>query len=701
MTDGSDVVEGQAGAVSNSLYTTVSYTLPTNVDTLTLQGSANLTATGNSDAANLITANDLGNNVLNAGSGSDTLVSGSAGIDTLVGGSGADTFMINNAGDEIELPQGGSVDVIESSVSYTLTQSVSSLVLIGSSDLTATDDYGRATITGNAGDDTLIGGTGADTLVAGTGVDALVTGTGRNTLVLDNTADVIQVSPGAANDTVESSVSYTLASQLNTLVLTGSGNVTGRGNADAANSITGNSGDDTLVAGSGSDTLVSGSGIDTLIAGTGQDLLEGNNADDTYVLNPGFGTTQINLSAGGGTIQFGAGISASDLSVSTVVDANGNLALRITDGSSVVTIDDGMSGRLNDFDLPGDPLNFEFANGTRMNFGQFMAAAQVSDSTVAGANGNLLVSGDADASLAGGSGNDTILGVGAGDTLVAGTGDQVLYGFAPGDQLAAGTGSDTLYGSGGDDTLAAGAGNTVIYGGPGYNSYVLTEGGLTAIYANDPPTGFQTLLLPEGMTAADFTALETPQGDLLLESTTGDTTAIIKGFYLNSGSDAWMLTDGSGNAELLSQWASALEQGGGIGSSGTPFDPSAAYTQDMNALRQVYAATINGTLDQVGQREASIQTPDEPDPTTVYDFTGVTTDNLTVQNGYLDVGSSESVVSQYIVTGETTITKTVSVPVYGTEEAGGVKVTNFEDVPSEGYLEALQHRRRPNLKSDR
>jgi Ca2+-binding RTX toxin-like protein len=689
VTDGSDVVEGQAGAASNSLYTTASYTLPTNVDTLTLQGSANLSATGNSDAANLITANDLGNDVLNAGSGSDTLVSGSTGIDTLFGGSGADTFVINNAGDEIELPHGGSADVIESSVSFTLSQQVSSLVLTGSSDLTATDNYGHATVTGNAGNDTLIGGSGADTLVAGTGVDTLVTGTGRNTLVIDNVADVIEASPGAANDTVDSSVSYTLASQLNTLVLTGSGDVMGQGNADAANSITGNSGDDTLVAGSGSDTLVSGSGLDTLIAGTGHDLLEGNNASDTYVLNSGFGTTQVDLSSGGGTIQFGAGISVSDLSVSTVVDANGNLALRITDGSSVATIDDGMSGGLNAFDLPGDPLTFEFANGTRMNFGQFMAAAQVSDSTVAGANGNLVVSGDADASLAGGSGNDTILGTGAGDTLVAGTGDQVLYGFAPSDELAAGTGSDTLYGSGGNDTLAAGAGNTVIHAGPGYNSYVLTEGGLTTIYAGDP-TGFQTLLLPEGMTAADFTALETPQGDLLLESTTGDTTAIIKGFYLNPGSDAWMLTDSSGNAELLSQWASASQQGsgGGVGGPpGTPFDPSAAYTREINALRQEYADTINGTLDAVGQREASIQDPDQPSPTTEYNFTGIATENLTVQNGDLDIGSSDSAVSQFIVTGETTITRTISVPVYGFEEEGGVRIFVPAGTVAEGYQE--------------
>jgi YD repeat-containing protein len=663
VTDVSDVVEGQAGAASNSLYSTVSYTLPTNVDALTLQGSTNLTATGNSDAANLITGNS-GNDSLIAGSGADTLVSGS-GIDTLVGGSGPDTFFVNNAADEIDLPYGGNRDTITASVSYTLTAGVGSLTLAGSSDLVATDDYGYAQITGNAGNDTLIGGSGADTLVAGAGVDTLVSGIGRNTLIINSVADVIEASVGASDDTVESSVSYTLGTGLDTLLLTGGSNVVGQGNNDAANSITGNSGNDVLIAGSGADTLVSGSGIDTLVAGAGNDLLVGNNAGDTYVLNSGFGTTQINLSSGGGTVQFGAGISAVDLSVSTVVDAQGNFALQISDGSSVATVDDGTNGGLGSFNFPSDELNFDFANGTQLSFAQLLATADVGDSTLAGGDGNLVLNSDTGASLSGGTGNDTIIGVGAGDTIVAGNGNQALYGSAGGDELAAGMGADTLYGAGGNDTLAAGSGSTIIYGGGGSNSYLLSQNGIATIYASGAP-GVQTLVLPDGMTAADFTALAAPDGDLVLQSISGDTTAIIKGFYSNPGSGVWLLADSSGDAQLLQQWASTVEQvTPGGGATGSGYDPGVAYTQEITALRQDYSDTIDATLDTLGSRDESFVAPGTPRDSNSYDFTGVATQNITVQGGSLNIASSDDDDTQTIVTQVGTRTETYTVATYG------------------------------------
>jgi Ca2+-binding RTX toxin-like protein len=100
VSDSTDVVQGQAGAASNHLYSSVSYTLPTNVDTLTLTGTASLTATGNGDAENLITAN-LGDDSLIAGSGSDTLVGG-AGSDTMVGGAGDDMLVAGSGADLLE-----------------------------------------------------------------------------------------------------------------------------------------------------------------------------------------------------------------------------------------------------------------------------------------------------------------------------------------------------------------------------------------------------------------------------------------------------------------------------------------------------------------------------------------------------------------------------------------------------------------------
>jgi Ca2+-binding RTX toxin-like protein len=70
--------------------------LPTNVDTLLLEGSASH-GTGNSDAINAIYGNAGVASTLVAGSGADILlVTGTAGT-TLTGGSGHDTFAFPNA----------------------------------------------------------------------------------------------------------------------------------------------------------------------------------------------------------------------------------------------------------------------------------------------------------------------------------------------------------------------------------------------------------------------------------------------------------------------------------------------------------------------------------------------------------------------------------------------------------------------------
>jgi Ca2+-binding RTX toxin-like protein len=184
--DPTDVVVA-SGVGNDTILSSVSYTLPTAVDTLTLTGSVDLTAFGNSDTSNLITGN-AGNDFLVAGSGTDTLVSGS-GVDTLEDGFGQDTFVINNSADVIFANDFGFQDTVESSVSYVLQAPIFTLNLTGSANISATDAFGFATITGNAGNDTLIGGSGFDELVAGSGVDTLVAGTGVTTFVVNGRCD--------------------------------------------------------------------------------------------------------------------------------------------------------------------------------------------------------------------------------------------------------------------------------------------------------------------------------------------------------------------------------------------------------------------------------------------------------------------------------------------------------------------------------
>ncbi len=109
----------------------MNFTLPANVNVLTLLGTTALMATGNA-GNDVITAN-TGADTLIAGNGNDTLVSGTgAAIDSLVGGTGNDLFVVNAPGDIVSVGSIHGADTIQSSVSYTASANVANLTLIGS-----------------------------------------------------------------------------------------------------------------------------------------------------------------------------------------------------------------------------------------------------------------------------------------------------------------------------------------------------------------------------------------------------------------------------------------------------------------------------------------------------------------------------------------------------------------------------------------
>ena len=122
----------------------------------------------------------------------------------------------------------------------------------------------RDSLTGNDGNNLLDGSAGADTLAGGLGDD---------TYVIDTSGEVITESASAGTDSVLGSVSYTLASNLENLTLTGTANLTGTGNA-LNNVIVGNSGNNTLNGGVGADTLVGGAGNDAYVVNVATDVVE-------------------------------------------------------------------------------------------------------------------------------------------------------------------------------------------------------------------------------------------------------------------------------------------------------------------------------------------------------------------------------------------------------------------------------------------
>ena len=155
---------------------------------------------------------------------------GGVGADTLFGGTGDDVYVVDMVGDTVtELINEGR-DTVRSTLTWTLVGNVEDLTLTGVSDINGTGNTLANTLIGNAGINRLDGAAGADTMTGGAGNDFYV---------VDNTSDItIEVTAGGT-DTVESSITWTLAAEIEKLTLTGTATINGTGNS-LANTLIGN-----------------------------------------------------------------------------------------------------------------------------------------------------------------------------------------------------------------------------------------------------------------------------------------------------------------------------------------------------------------------------------------------------------------------------------------------------------------------------
>ena len=285
-----------AGVGSDRVRASVSFNLGSNIENLQLTGAANINGTGN-ELANQLDGNS-GNNTLGGGAGADLIkgedgndiLNGDAGADQLLGGDGADT--LNGGADNDILNGGAGLDTLNGGEGIDLLEG-------GLGDDILNGDAGADQLFGGDGADILRGGEGNDVLRGEAGLDSLFGGAGDDTYFIDADLDTVTEVANEGIDTVRTTVSYTLGANVERLVLEGSGDLNGTGNA-LANVLTGNAGANHLQGMGGADNLYGGDGADIIDGGGGNDILAGGLGADRFLV----GQESINLSsAPGATIE--------------------------------------------------------------------------------------------------------------------------------------------------------------------------------------------------------------------------------------------------------------------------------------------------------------------------------------------------------------------------------------------------------------
>ena len=266
---------------------------------------------------------------INAQGGNDTITSSFENLqpnDSLNGGTGNDTLIITG---------GTATDAISISVNNTNNQlNIVGTTIINFEQFDLSGFGGKTNFLGAATNDWIKAGIGNDILNGGAGADTMIGGAGNDSYYVNNVGDSIIENANEGTDTVFTTITYTLAANVENLTLQGTTAINGTGN-DLNNTITGNTAANVLIGGAGNDILNGGAGADILIGGVGNDNLSlglNDNAIDNvnYVLGGGVDTVT----------QFIRGIGGDKLNFSGIT----NLDVKTSGTSTQIRVGDGIGG---------------------------------------------------------------------------------------------------------------------------------------------------------------------------------------------------------------------------------------------------------------------------------------------------------------------------------------------------------------------
>jgi Ca2+-binding RTX toxin-like protein len=452
-----DVVTENANEGVDTVQSSVTWTLGNNVENLTLTGAAAINGTGNA---------------------LDNVLTGNSAANIFKGGLGNDTYVVG-AGDTVSESANQGTDMVIADFNYTLGSNVENLTLAGTGDINGTGNTLNNVLTGNGGANVLNGSTGADTLIGGAGNDSYT---------VDNINDVVIENADEGIDTVSTTVTYTLAANIENLKLTGTGAINGTGN-QLANVLTGNSVGNLLSGLEGNDSLIGGAGADTLIGGSGDDVYTVDNLGDVVVEATNEGLDTVNSS-----VSYALSVNIENLTLTGTgsVNATGNAMDNTIIGNAGSNILDGgagadtmIGGKGNDtyyVDHAGDLVTENAAEGTDTvkSTIDYVLADTLENLTLlaeavhgTGNAANNVMVGNASANvLAGGAGNDIFDGAGGADTLIGGAGNDT---YLVNDstvviQEAAAEGTDLVKASA-DYTLSDNIENLTMVGFEAINGY--------------------------------------------------------------------------------------------------------------------------------------------------------------------------------------------------------------------------------------